>query len=584
MFTALALSFFVTLSSTGSILSAEGFQSIPSSSVISSARTRIHKKTPHPRTCNLPPLHHAASSLTTTPIAVSDELKSFDKDTESSPEKKSQEEFDWFKSWYPLVPVEFVDTSKPHKFTLLGMDLVIWNDHAESDTFGPKTKKKNSGIKKLFGGKSGKEEKKTNGQWRAFVDKCPHRLVPLSEGRVESDGSLLCSYHGWRFNGDGGCIAIPQTDEHQSEAQIANNPKANCNSFPVKVINDVLWVWPSSDSNAVLESELTPVPVMPPLKDTDGSVIDDDRIVYNHYNFRELPYGADYFLENVVDPAHVPVSHHNVVGNRYTGPQPLKIMSEEPMTKKGFVSRVMNQDGTYSRQEYKAPCLVSIDDCNPDARSVLELYTSPSKPGFSNHVGRLVLVKDEKGIMPKAFKQFTLPIPIWANHLLAATFLNQDALFLHAQERNLHHDLNFKTAISADDMVTATNNPNYKEMVYTPTNSDRGVVLFRDWLRLKAGGRIPFRGYNGMPTVDNEIVFDQWHSHTKNCKYCMDAHKNAKKVRLTSAMIAIAIALLQPGGKVTRAMSVGLFGGISFASHKIIGAFHRVEFSHAEND
>jgi phenylpropionate dioxygenase-like ring-hydroxylating dioxygenase large terminal subunit len=35
------------------------------------------------------------------------------------------------------------------------------------------------------------------------------RLAPLSEGRIEA-GQLTCSYHGWRFNGEGQCTRVPQ--------------------------------------------------------------------------------------------------------------------------------------------------------------------------------------------------------------------------------------------------------------------------------------------------------------------------------------------------------------------------------------
>lgn len=31
------------------------------------------------------------------------------------------------------------------------------------------------------------------GQWNVFLDVCPHRLVPLSEGRVNEDGRLVSS-------------------------------------------------------------------------------------------------------------------------------------------------------------------------------------------------------------------------------------------------------------------------------------------------------------------------------------------------------------------------------------------------------
>lgn len=42
----------------------------------------------------------------------------------------------------------------------------------------------------------------------ALTDRCPHRLVPLSAGRVVGE-TLECSYHGWRFDRDGQCVAIP---------------------------------------------------------------------------------------------------------------------------------------------------------------------------------------------------------------------------------------------------------------------------------------------------------------------------------------------------------------------------------------
>ncbi|KTD06213.1 Rieske 2Fe-2S domain protein [Legionella gratiana] len=39
-------------------------------------------------------------------------------------------------------------------------------------------------------------------------DRCPHRGVPLSEGTLTEDG-IQCCYHGWRFNAQGLCVAIP---------------------------------------------------------------------------------------------------------------------------------------------------------------------------------------------------------------------------------------------------------------------------------------------------------------------------------------------------------------------------------------
>jgi len=42
----------------------------------------------------------------------------------------------------------------------------------------------------------------------ALHDRCPHRHVELSKGKIEN-GEIECPYHGWRFNAAGACTAIP---------------------------------------------------------------------------------------------------------------------------------------------------------------------------------------------------------------------------------------------------------------------------------------------------------------------------------------------------------------------------------------
>src|SRR5690349_22819268 len=42
----------------------------------------------------------------------------------------------------------------------------------------------------------------------ALLDRCPHRNVPLSIGRVQGK-EIECRYHGWRFDPSGECTAIP---------------------------------------------------------------------------------------------------------------------------------------------------------------------------------------------------------------------------------------------------------------------------------------------------------------------------------------------------------------------------------------
>ena len=41
-----------------------------------------------------------------------------------------------------------------------------------------------------------------------LLDRCPHKNVPLSMGRLER-GQLECRYHGWRFDHTGRCLNVP---------------------------------------------------------------------------------------------------------------------------------------------------------------------------------------------------------------------------------------------------------------------------------------------------------------------------------------------------------------------------------------
>lgn len=58
----------------------------------------------------------------------------------------------------------------------------------------------------------------------ALEDRCPHRLVELSKGRV-LDNAIECPYHGWRFDPAGVCVAIP--------GSLAELPKYRVPSFAV---------------------------------------------------------------------------------------------------------------------------------------------------------------------------------------------------------------------------------------------------------------------------------------------------------------------------------------------------------------
>lgn len=47
-----------------------------------------------------------------------------------------------------------------------------------------------------------------SGSVHALRDLCVHRGAMLSKGRVEGE-TLVCPYHGWKYDGAGACVCIP---------------------------------------------------------------------------------------------------------------------------------------------------------------------------------------------------------------------------------------------------------------------------------------------------------------------------------------------------------------------------------------
>ncbi|MBT8495278.1 MAG: aromatic ring-hydroxylating dioxygenase subunit alpha [Deltaproteobacteria bacterium] len=74
----------------------------------------------------------------------------------------------------------------------------------------------------------------------ALLDRCPHRNVPLSAGKVTGN-CLQCAYHGWEFATDGECTAVPGlVSEIEQKARSAT-------SYPAMESQGFVWVYPSDD-------------------------------------------------------------------------------------------------------------------------------------------------------------------------------------------------------------------------------------------------------------------------------------------------------------------------------------------------
>jgi len=490
--------------------------------------------------------------------------KIFQQDTQ---ETRETETFQWTKQWYPVAVIEHTDSSRPYPFQLLGKNLVLWQNNS--------------------------------GKWSCFEDVCPHRLVPLSEGRVESDGTLMCAYHAWRFNSEGKCVSIPQSKNKETEAKNCTNSKSCAVVYPTQERQGLLWVWPESGSQAQVESQLREPRIIPELDNPS------DKVVKLFWNMRDVPYGWDFFMENVSDPAHVPVSHHGFLGSRYTEDKYYDMIPVRKIsTQEGFsfeITPLKTPGVKQAIHDFQPPCHMRIlSEFEDGGKLILALYAIPTRPGWCRHIGCQVLIKNEAGKQPKGLAFFALPMPDWLGHVLSSLFLNQDLVFLHYQEKILARQEQGK----------------YLDAVYTPNPQDKMVITFRRWLEKLAGGRIPWSQECNpeMPPAeyDKRKLFDVWETHTKNCRVCQDALKNINRFKILTYVLAglclglgiiidsRAIAIQVATAAVTETSVSGLavpplgfwfavggaalfaFGG--YKLQQLTRLFYVYEFEHADND
>ncbi len=409
--------------------------------------------------------------------------------------------FDWQEAWYPIFYVEDLDPTQLHKFTLLGQDLVIWWDRQATS-------------------------------WRVFADQCPHRLVPLSEGRIAEDGLLECPYHGWAFRGDGQCDRIPQ----QAVTGSAQTAKRACvRSLPTIVRQGLLFAYPGQPENAPQVA----VPVIEPmLEDPDAWVCLN--------TCRDLPYDALTLLENVLDSSHIPFTHHATVGNRANA-APVESITVVTATKQGFqgIWPEGPRRGTLGSQttRFVAPALMWHDLTSKQfGRTLTVVYATPIRKGECRVFARFPFKFASK--LPRFFLKLA---PTWYSHIGQNGVLEDDQIFLHYQERYLEQ---------------RGGSAHFSQACYLPTAADNCVVALRTWVNTYDAD--PFPGQSLPPAQPIAALLDRYHSHTQHCAHCRSALRTIQRLRLGVAI----------GGAITWAIATGLgvLGGPVFGWGSGIGA------------
>lgn len=259
--------------------------------------------------------------------------------------------------WYAVMDSSQV-RSKPVGVVRMGGKLVFWRD--------------------------------STGKVICFRDKCVHRGVQLSKGRIMND-HLQCPFHGLEYDASGRVTRIPANGKNTTVPD-----RFSVNSYPTHETYDFIWIWWGENPPAGLKR---------PCFFNDIEKDFSYKQVYDHWN---IHYSRA--IENQLDVAHLPFVHHNTIGRGgltlVDGPG-MQWISED-MFFVYYYNRV--DDGRLPRKPDEVP----IPD--PDKEFKLE-FIFPNL--WQNHISenvRIVLafvpIDDENTLLYLRFYQKFMRLPL----------------------------------------------------------------------------------------------------------------------------------------------------------------------------
>lgn len=317
--------------------------------------------------------------------------------------------------WHPITVAQELTEENPTKFVrILCEDLVLFRD-----------KKGNVGL---------------------IGDRCPHRGVSLSYGRVEERG-IACAYHGWLYDTQGHCLETPP-EPTESKFHLTVKHKA----YPVQKFVGLYWAYMGPQ----------PAPAIPKydvLARKDGR-----RRIRVH---PQLDCNWLQAMENSVDPSHLEILHQTLIGR---GRKPIN-------STRGFVDDIDHYEfkttsyGILKIRTYKNG---QVDEHPLIFPNILRQGTATQfrVPIDDTHTIHIHIVFDptpngsivEEGEDPKV--EYIEPYKEPANgHYPFACF-----------------DTGMKEVIGQDHMAWETQGPIADRTRERLTTSDRGIVLYREIL------------------------------------------------------------------------------------------------------
>lgn len=140
----------------------------------------------------------------------------------------------------------------------------------------------------------------------ALEDMCPHRLLPLSKGRLDGD-NIVCGYHGLKVDSDGVCVDMPGQSKLCGQKLVRH--------YPVEEKHRFVWVW-------IGEAELADSTKIP-----DLHWCSDPAWVAHGGTYHV---GCDYklLIDNLLDLSHETYVHPTSIGQTEIEEAPIETTSE----------------------------------------------------------------------------------------------------------------------------------------------------------------------------------------------------------------------------------------------------------------
>ncbi|KAL1512349.1 hypothetical protein AB1Y20_005609 [Prymnesium parvum] len=405
----------------------------------------------------------------------------------------------WSEQWWPLLFSASASKTAPTPLHVLGAPLVVWWDAPRA-------------------------------RWRCLLDRCPHRLAKLSQGRVDARGRLECAYHGWAFEGGGGaCEALPQRGA----------PCGRALALPVVEAQGLVWAWGGALFGGA-EARGGPLTV---------AEASDPRFSVADY-WRECAVDATLAAENFLDPSHVYFAHHRTIARReHARAVPLRLSS--PLRRDGFSLRSAQPQEWPGTATFHAPMLAVVSTRRAGSyNTTLVNYCVPTLPGRCRQMVRICF---ETARMPPPLRQLiglsSSRRLAWLSHITRAAAVVED-------DHGLLHDIEHFYRLAAPPPPASPPGapsqgaelaPRWEARLQLPTRSDGSFIALRRWVDTYTRGRgvawSPHTPAAALaappPLLAPHALLERFESHAQHCTACRGALATARRVRAAAQVGAL---------------------------------------------